>query len=111
MEITIRGTNLELTPALKRYATKKVASLEKFFPGVTIARVELERTTKHHHKGNIWRAEVNLDAPQHVFRAEAVGADLYGAIDAVKDELKRELQGLKEKRQVAVRRARRAKIR
>ncbi|KKU48194.1 ribosomal subunit interface protein [Candidatus Uhrbacteria bacterium RIFCSPLOWO2_12_FULL_46_10] len=106
MVISIKGTNLDLTPALKRYAEQKILSLAKFFPGLTHARVELERTTKHHHKGDVWRAEANLHGPKHLFRAEAVSTDIYAAVDAVKDELKRELHGLKEKRSISVRQAR-----
>ncbi|OGL87373.1 ribosomal subunit interface protein [Candidatus Uhrbacteria bacterium RIFCSPLOWO2_02_FULL_48_12] len=110
MVVDIKGTNLELTPALKKYATEKIASLVKFYPGLIQARIELERTTKHHHKGEVWRAESNISGPQHLFRAEAMANDIYAAIDAMKDELKRELQALKEKRARFVRRARRAKV-
>lgn len=106
MTVTIKGTNLELTPALKQYAAEKVLSLGKFFPGLTIARLELERTTRHHHKGEVWRAEGNLHGPHHLFRAEAEAADIYAAVDRMKDELKRELHASKEKRRTQVRQAR-----
>lgn len=109
MTVTIKGTNLDLTLPLKKYAEYKILALAKFFPGLTQARIELERTTKHHHKGEVWRAEANISGPQHLFRAEAMANDIYAAIDAMKDELKHELHALKEKRVRLVRRARRAK--
>ena len=109
MTVTIKGTNLDLTPALKRYAMDKALALLKFFPSITIARIELERTTKHHRKGVVWRAEANLKAPQHLFRAEALAGDIYSAIDMLVDELKRELRALKGRRLDAVRRARNTK--
>jgi putative sigma-54 modulation protein len=110
MTVTIKGTNLDLTPALKRYATDKVLGLGKFFPTITLAAIELERTTRHHQKGEIWRAEANLRATGHLFRAEAAAGDIYAAVDALKDELKRELKALHERRALDVRRARRAKL-
>lgn len=109
MAINIKGTNLDLTPALKQYVEDKIISLIKFYSGLTQVRVELERTTKHHHKGEVWRAEANISGPKHLFRAEAVADDIYSAIDEMKDELKRELQALKEKRSRLVRRARQTK--
>lgn len=104
MIINIKGTNLELTPALRRYAEEKVVALTKFFSDLTQARIELERTTKRHHKGKVWRAEANLLGPRHLFRAEAVGSDIYTAIDSLKDELKRELRAYKEKNMSSARR-------
>jgi|SRR3989338_1431230 len=109
MTITIKGTNLDLTPALKQYATEKVLNIEKFLPSIVLAELELERTTRHHQKGLVWRAEANLHAPQHLFRAEAFGEDIYKAIDALKKELKHAIGSLKEKRAGAIRKARRSK--
>ena len=110
MTTSIKGTNIVLTVALKKYVNEKIFSLVRFFFGVTQARVELERTTKHHHKGEVWRAEANLYGPQHLFRAEATATDIYAAIDLMKDELKREFRTLKEKRAISVRQARRVKL-
>lgn len=107
MTINLKGTNVELTAAMKKYAESKVASLEKFFPSILSARVELERTTPRHSKGEVWRAEVNIRVPRRLVRAEAVAKDIYAAVDKVKDELKRELRILKEKvKEKTVRRAR-----
>ena len=111
MTINIKGTNLDLTIPLRKYAEDKILSLVKFFPGLIQARVELERTTKHHHKGEVWRAEANLRGPRHLFRAEAKAGNIYAAIDILKDDLKRELHVLKEKRVAQTREARRAKDR
>lgn len=98
MDISFKATNLELTEALKNYATEKIVSLEKYYAGIVRARVDLERTTKHHHKGGaLWCAVANVQAPGHLFRAEAEAEDIYAAIDRLKDELKNELQAAKKK--------------
>lgn len=90
MKIQIKGTNLELTEALKIYANEKIGALEKFSGEILEARVELGTST-HHQKG-FFRCEVNLDVPQkYVLRAESTGADLYASIDAVVQKLKEEI--------------------
>jgi len=97
MKIDIKGTNMELTEAIKDYVNEKIGSLEKFFDGILEARVDIGLTNKHHQKGNIFRAEVNLEVPRkHILRAEAEREDLYMAINEVKDELQRQIKKFKE---------------
>jgi len=98
MQIEIKGTNLELTQAIKDYINEKVGSLAKFFDQALIARVEVGLTTKHHQKGNIFRAEINLEVPQkNLLRAEAVSEDLYVSINQAREELERQIKKYKEK--------------
>ena len=98
MQIDIKGTNLELTEAIKDYINEKIGSLEKYFDEILAARVEVGVTTKHHQKGNIFRAEVNLEVPQkYILRAETEREDLYMAINEVKDDLQVQLKKYKEK--------------
>lgn len=101
MKINIKSTNLDLTPALKEYIEEKIGSLVKFLTrfdaeGAVESRVEVGRTTRHHHKGPVFRAEVNIDVPGKVLRAEAEDLDIRTAIDEVKDKLKREAEKYKE---------------
>lgn len=96
MKIVIKGTNLELTEALKAYVEEKVGHLEHYWDDVLEARVEVETST-HHQKG-FFRCEVNLDVPQkYVLRAESTGPDLYAAIDAVIPKLREEIEKIKGK--------------
>ena len=98
MQIDIKGTNLELTQAIKDYIQEKVGALEKFFDQALIARVDVGLTTKHHQKGNIFRAEINLEVPQkNLLRAESTRDDLYVAINEAKAELERQVKKYKEK--------------
>jgi putative sigma-54 modulation protein len=98
MQIDIKGTNMDLTDAIKDYVNEKVGSLEKFFDQAIIARVDVGRTTNHHQKGDVFRAEINLDVPQvHVLRAESVRDDLYTAINEAKLDLERQVKKYKEK--------------
>jgi len=98
MEIKIMGTNMELTEAIKDYVNQKIGGLDKFYDNILIARVDVGITSKHHQKGKIFRAEVNLEVPQkHLIRAESVQEDLYKAINEVKNDLQRQLKKFKEK--------------
>ncbi|MDB5204107.1 MAG: Ribosomal subunit interface protein [Candidatus Taylorbacteria bacterium] len=89
----IKSNGLEMTDAVKDYLEKKITGIEKFVKKAedAIARVELGQTTKHHKKGNIFRAEINLEYGDHKFRAEATTDDLYKSIDAVKEEIVAEI--------------------
>ena len=94
---------MELTPAIREYVEKRIESLKKFMgsiPDTTHVQVEVGKTTNHHHKGDIFRAEMNvtLSGNSYQFRAEAETEDLYAAIDLAKDELERELQTFKGKK-------------
>jgi len=97
MNINIKTTGIELTPAISDYVTKKVESLEKFVGSVkkdaeVQAWVEVGMTTKHHEQGNIFRAEIQIRLPHASVRTEAEAEDLYTAIDKVRDEMQREIK-------------------
>ncbi len=96
MNINIKTTNIELTPAISDYVNKKIESLEKFVgsqkkDAETQVWVEIGKTTKHHEQGDIFRTEVQMRLPHASLRAEAVNEDLYASIDAVRDEVRREM--------------------
>lgn len=85
----IKSTNMEMTDAIASYLEKRIVSLEKFVQNVedAIARIEVGKTSHHHHKGDIFRAEINLEYGDHKFRAVAESSDLYKAIDLMRDEI------------------------
>ena len=99
MKIKLKTTNFSLTPSIRNYLQEKLDTLDKFLPKdeSIFADVELAQTTKHHHKGDIFKAEVNLKMPSRLIRAVAEEWDLRVAIDAVKGELQREIKVNKEK--------------
>ena len=107
MNIKIRSKNFDITPAINDYVTKKIGTLEKFLTvkDNILCEVEIGRTTMHHKSGDIFRAEINLIEPgnQQIF-AVAEEADLYMAIDIVRDEAEREIVSRKNKRVTVFRR-------
>ncbi|MDP3142678.1 MAG: ribosome-associated translation inhibitor RaiA [Candidatus Omnitrophota bacterium] len=99
MKIDLKTTNFNITPSIRTYLQEKLDVLDKFLPKdeSISADVELAKTTKHHQKGDIFKAEVNLKMPGRLIRAVAEKWDLHAAIDEVKDELQREITMNKEK--------------
>lgn len=102
MKITIEAAGIELTPALKTYIESKLRPIFKITEklegeGETEITVEVQRTTKHHLKGLVFRAEGNLKYGKTLIRAEANGENMRAAIDILKDELKREVVSFKER--------------
>ena len=101
MTINIKFTNIQSSPALTQYVEEKLNHIHKFIEkfdleGAVKAQVELGQVNKHHHKGQIFRAEVNLVLPRKTLRAEHEGYDLHEAIDLMKDKLEREVVKYKE---------------
>lgn len=116
MKLVVKGVNLTLTPSLRRYVDEKLISqVEKLLGGHPAYRslvldIELVYGSRHHKKGNIWEAVVNLQLPQKQIWHKAIAGDLHSAIDELEGILKQELKKYKERsRSRLLRGARQAK--
>lgn len=101
MKITIKATGLELTPPIKEFIEDKIGSVQKFLQrfdenNAVLANVEIGRPSTHHHKGEVYFAEVNINVPGNIIRAKAEDADIRVAINKAKDILKREVDKYKD---------------
>ena len=106
MKTNIRATTFTLTPAITSHIDKrleKVARLLGSDPSVQYD-IELSRTSAHHQKGDVYRAEMHIVGKGKNLYASAEHGDLYSAIDDVRDEILRELKAGKEKRMAFIRR-------
>lgn len=106
MRTNIHANGTTLTPALREYVEGKiVASLTPLVEGdeSIMLDVELELTTKHHKKGDVWRAEANLSFGGHMIRSEHTAEDIHTAIDVVEEEIVRETKKFKAKGRTAER--------
>jgi len=99
MQINIKATRLELTEAIRNYFQDKMDMIEKYLGDIKVinCQVEIEKAVGGQHKGEIFRAEVNLQVPRQVLRVEKTEQDLYKAIDKVKDHLELIIKKYKEK--------------
>lgn len=105
MKVTIKATNLNLTPEIRKTIEEKIATLDKFIPHIDTsiqAFVEVALETRRHKKGKIYYAEANIKVPGKIIRSEAREENIYRAINVVKDELQRLLEKY-QKRQISKR--------
>lgn len=118
MNIIIKSKNLELTDSLDAFINKKVGALEKFISllaeepvkkGKTLAEVfvEVEKVTKHHKKGDVFKTEIMVVFPGRKLIAQAHGSDFSKTVIEAKDELEREIKKYKFKKIELARRAQR----
>ncbi len=94
----IKATGIELTDAIRDAVEKDLASLDTLvarYGEVASANVEVGKTTNHHQKGDVFRAEINLQIPGKTLRVEEIGEDLYTVIKEAVRTLGREV--IKEK--------------
>ena len=97
----IHGLHITLTPSIKEHVEEKLGSLEHLLDAKHAAlaeiRVEVGKSTAHHHKGDVFYAEANLKMGSEFFRATAEHEDLHAAVNVVREELERQLHKAKTK--------------
>lgn len=89
----ISTKNTDLTPDLTNYIHEKLGVIEKFIHPSSdqeiLAEVEIGLRSRHHRKGDVYRAEINLTVDGKKYRAVTKENDMYSAIDKLKDEVSR----------------------
>jgi putative sigma-54 modulation protein len=108
MNINISIKGMEMTLAIKEYAEKKIEGLDKFYNKITQADIRLGKNSNHHSKGEVYFAECKLGVPGNDLFAEKTEADLYKAIDKLRDYLEIELKKRKDKLTVKEKKDKRA---
>lgn len=93
MKFVIKGKNLDITPALRIYAEKKVSKFEKLVSGdQELLGVVTLRTERENHI-----AEITIDLKGLVIRGESRTSDMYASIDDAVDKLERQWNKFKTK--------------
>src|SRR4051812_42509886 len=91
MNLNITGHHVEVTPAIRDYATNKLDRVIRHFDHVTSVHVILSVDKL------IQKAEVTLHVKGKDIYADATDANLYASIDLVADKLDRQVVKHKEK--------------
>jgi len=103
MQIIFKKKDFEITSGVQDYVQKKIETLEKFFKSFgeekIVIEVELGRVTTKQKSGDIFRAEINLNLGGKMFRAESEQADIFSAIDEMRDDLEQEIKKFKDKKE------------
>jgi len=87
MNIIIKGTNINLSPEMKNLIQEKISAVDKFYPKLIEAKVEIE-FDEHKKKGHNYRCEVNIPIPGKLIRVEKTTPDFEKSVNKVKDHLK-----------------------
>lgn len=91
MNIIVTGRHLEITPALKSYAEKKIKKFDRYLSNISEAIVTLS-IEKYRHK-----VEVLLKVNGVLIQAEGITGEVYSSIDEVIEKLERQIKKYKEK--------------
>ena len=68
---------------------------------------EIEKESKHHNKGNVFRSEARILLPGKKIMAQSAGNDLFLTVVEIKDKLQQEIKKYKLKKNDLARRPRR----
>ncbi len=98
MELQLYTRNLELTPRLQEYVEKKVSKLTRYLPYITEVRVDLAvESTRASNQRQV--AQLTIRTPRVILRSEERAADMFAAIDAALDKMRRQIRRYKTRRQ------------
>lgn len=93
MAITVRGKNIEITPALRDYVSKRVGKITKYFDGASMGEITAILTVnKSRHS-----VEVTVPINGILLRGEEVTTDMYASIDLVIEKLEKQIEKYKTK--------------
>lgn len=91
MQLTITGHHIDLTPALRAYATEKLQRISKHFDHL-ISVVVILKVENHEQV-----AEANVHAAGKTLFAQASDTDMYAAIDALADKMDKQVRRYKDR--------------
>lgn len=89
MQIVVRGKNMEVTPALRDYAEKKVGKIERFFNIPLTAQVTMQVQRDRH------IVEVQVPLNGMLLRGEEASGDMYSSLDLVVEKLEKQIDKFK----------------
>ena len=86
MEIVVTGRHMDITPAIRKYATEKVSKLPRYFDRIQSIEVIAQKMDRHHELEMIVHADKT-----DPFVCKTTGSDLYACIDEAIGKLERML--------------------
>jgi putative sigma-54 modulation protein len=104
MEMEIRGKKLQLSKAVENYVSKKMGKLSHLLPSIVETKVEISKE-KAKSPTNRYVVQVTVKSDGVLIRAEEKQADVYAAIDAADDVIRKQIGRFKGKYYLRNRRA------
>lgn len=96
MNYQIYSKNLLVTYILRQYLDERFQHVDKLQAEVISCRVDLSRD-EHHKKGDVYRAEINLNIPHKLLRVVEISNDIRASIDLAIDKLSQQLKKAKDR--------------
>jgi len=99
MNIQIKSTSFELTPAIEEYINRKMSFVKKLLSPDILCEIEIGRSVGSQKTGEIFRAEINIVGPDiNQVYVTSEETDLYMAIDGACYEAERSIVHKKNKK-------------
>jgi len=102
MKVSVSGKNIEVTPALREYAEKKIGKLSKHFNYLNSDNLEAQVTFNVEKGRHI--VEVTIPVNDIILRGEEETQDMYSSIDLVAEKLEKQIAKFKTRLTKALRR-------
>ena len=110
MKINFQAKGMESTLAIHDYVAKRVTNLSKLLDkleqttGEILINFNVAKTTNHHKAGEFFHADCSVLTKRGKYFSSEDKEDLYEAIDAVKENLFREISKDKDRKQTLFKR-------
>lgn len=108
MNLAIRGNKIEIDQHVEDYVKKKIETLNRILPSVLETKVEISKEKAKSPK-NRYIVQITINSKGTLIRAEEKEADLYAAIDAASDVMRRQARRFKDRYYLKHRRTARRK--
>jgi len=99
LEVQIYARNMDVTPRIKDYATKKVGKLGRFIKEIDEARVDLAYVKSARSAEDRQVAQITIRGKGFILRSEERSNDIFAALDTALDRMQRQIERFKGKRQ------------
>lgn len=97
MNIKIYNKNFDLTEPFQQYIQEKFDALDKYQENISSFSLDIKRDP-HHHKGEIFTAEVHIILPnKQEIRVAEIHQDARAVIDIIQDKIARAIVKQKNK--------------
>ena len=94
MDVQIYHRDLELTDRLREYVETKMEKLDRYLPDIRKVTVDL-KSTHVRDASEQMVAQITIDVPRKLLRAEERAGDIFAAFDAAIDKLQRQVKRYK----------------
>jgi putative sigma-54 modulation protein len=96
MNITVQGTNMNVSPGLREFVERKLRDCFRPFGEAkleaVLVDVELEKAVSYSRSDDMYRVEANVSVPGKLIRVEESADDIRTAVVKMKETLTRDIR-------------------